>query len=299
MIANKLNYLNIILFFFACNNLLSQDIHTFGYIPANTGLVDSQKYSKYTSLLRVSFKEDQMTPNYTSKHNIYVCYYHLKVHKDTLFKFYNKSIDFDPVRECEHTYENKYSKIINDSLSLYYPNDWKNICRRCDSVYSKFNKDLQKQLKIIITNDQKFRSTEASKDDWEKQNEIDSLNIIEVEKIIKIYGYPGKNLVGSVYSETAFIVIQHASLGIQEKYLSIIKEAATKRQIRKSLCALLIDRINMRKGIPQIYGTQLEFDKLSGKYKLYPIENIKNVDNRRKEVGLDTLRKYLKENNIE
>lgn len=299
MIINKLNCLNVILFFFYYNNLLSQNQYTLGYIPVNTGLVDSQKYSRYTSLLRISFKEDQMTPNYTSKHNIYVSYYHLKVHKDTLFKFYNKSIDFDPVRECEHTYENKFSKIINDSLSLYYPKDWKNICRRCDSVYSKFNIDLQKQLKVIITNDQKFRGTEASNEDWDKQNEIDSLNIIEVEKIIKKYGYPGKNLVGSDCSETAFMVIQHASLGMQEKYLPIIKEAATKRQIRKSSCALLIDRINMRKGIPQIYGTQLEFDKVSGKYKLYPVENIKNVDDRRKKVGLDTLREYLKDNNID
>jgi hypothetical protein len=269
------------------------------YLPPFVGQIDSSKYKNYVSLIRNSFSDDEKFPEHVNKHNIYIGYYHLKAPKDTLFSYYHKSIDFDPVRECEHTYHGKYSKPFNDTLSKKFPKEWKQICVRCDSVYSKFNKALIEQLKKIEASDQEFRVTEANAEDWKKQNIIDSVNMVQVEKIISIYGYPGKSLVGSEYSETAFLVIQHASLEVQEKYLPIIKEAATKRQIRKSPCALLIDRINMRKGVPQIYGTQLITDKLTGKYKLYPVENIKNVDERRKEVGLDTLRAFLKENNID
>jgi hypothetical protein len=294
----SLKFITTIIFFFIYSMIFSQETSA-PYLPPYIGQIDSQKYNNYISLLKESFKEDEITSNYTSKHNIYVSYYHLKVHKDTIFKFYNKSIDFDPVKECEHTYKGKFSKPINDTLSKKFHKEWKQICMRCDSVYSKFNKELIEQLKKIEASDQEFRGKEASAEDWKKQNIIDSLNTVKVEKIISTYGYPGKNLVGSEYSETAFLVIQHASLEVQEKYLPIIKEAATRRQIRKSPCALLIDRINMRKGVPQIYGTQLVFDKLTGKYKLYPIENIKNVDERRKEVGLGTLREYLKDNNID
>ena len=42
-------------------------------------------------------------------------------------------------------------------------------------------------------------------------------------EIIDEVGYPGKSMVGD-QSGTAFLVIQHADLEVQEKYLDIITE---------------------------------------------------------------------------
>lgn len=54
------------------------------------------------------------------------------------------------------------------------------------------------------------------------------------------------------------------------------------------------DRILMRKGKNQIYGTQLVYNNSSGQWELYPLENMDEVDEKRLEAGLIPLGEYLK-----
>lgn len=60
------------------------------------------------------------------------------------------------------------------------------------------------------------------------------------------------------------------------------------------ITAVLEDRIAMRMGEKQIYGTQGVRDKQSGKRYLYPVEDIENLDSRREAVGLNSISDYLK-----
>ena len=171
---------------------------------------------------------------------------------------------------------------------------------------SGFNAELAKELDVLKEEDQKYRrlkdeyrskyaldSPEYQKfmQDWAKN---DSLCLLKAEAIIQQYGYPGKSLVGESRQDAIWFVIQHAPIEKQELYFPIIDAAAQKGEIRKSSWALLVDRIRMFKGQPQIYGSQVIQDYTTGTTKFHEIEDEANVDKRRAEVGLGPLVEYAK-----
>ena len=60
--------------------------------------------------------------------------------------------------------------------------------------------------------------------------------------------------------------------------------------------AYLYDRVQMRKGEKQKYGTQSVFNQSTGKYHIYRIEDPVNVNNRRKAVGIEPIEEYVAKN---
>ena len=52
----------------------------------------------------------------------------------------------------------------------------------------------------------------------------------------------------------------------------------------------------MRNKKSQIYGSQATWEKTIGKMKIYPIEDVKNVNKRREKIGLEPIEEYAKQN---
>jgi hypothetical protein len=129
---------------------------------------------------------------------------------------------------------------------------------------------------------------------WKEQAEIDNRLLKRLEEIIKLYGWPAKSLVGAEASLAAFLIIQHADYEYQKKYFPLIKEAMEKGEIERGHVALLEDRILMREGKKQIYGSQLRRNEKTGKYEMWPVEDEQNLDKRRLSVGLEPIAEYLK-----
>ena len=131
--------------------------------------------------------------------------------------------------------------------------------------------------------------------------EIDSTNLLEVESIIKKYGYPGKSLVGEPANKAVFYVIQHSNK--IDKYLSLIRKATKNGDIDKTSLAKMEDRNLMYKGVEQVYGTQIKGQSnKEGKwiYYLWPIKNIDSVNILRKNVGFEqSIEEYVKEKGID
>lgn len=128
---------------------------------------------------------------------------------------------------------------------------------------------------------------------WELKHLINDENLDRLEEIIAENGWPKRSAVGSSAAQTVFLIIQHADLETQKKYLPAMKEAANEKEASWSSLALLIDRIEMREGRPQIYGSQISRDK-DGTYKVFEIIDPEYVDQRREEVGLPPLEGYIK-----
>lgn len=126
---------------------------------------------------------------------------------------------------------------------------------------------------------------------WALQHHSDSVNTIYITQLIDKMGYPGKSIVGDQAS-TAFMVIQHAELEVQEKYLPVLRKAADAGEMRWSSLALLIDRIEMRNERPQIYGSQVHRDPDTGEHFFAEIKDPHNVDKIRAEVGLGPIQQY-------
>lgn len=133
----------------------------------------------------------------------------------------------------------------------------------------------------------------------EQQDSLDSRNQQRLDEIVKEYGWPTKSAFGKDAGFAAFLVVQHAGLEYQKKYLPLIKEAAARNEARPSDLAMLEDRILMRDGKKQIYGSQVSRNDKTKALELYPVEDEQNVDARRAAVGLMPLAQYLKEFGID
>ncbi|MDP2387951.1 MAG: hypothetical protein Q8M29_16375 [Bacteroidota bacterium] len=168
------------------------------------------------------------------------------------------------------------------------------------------NKPLAGLLKYIFINDQKYREKLESyggkygydskevKELWDTINKQDSVNIAQVTDIINKYGWLGPDAIGEEGSSTLFLVIQHADIKTQEKYLPLMEEAVKKGNAYARDLALLEDRVALAHGKKQIYGSQVVRDLKTGKYIIQPIEDEGSVNKRRESVGLEPIEQYVK-----
>ena len=175
------------------------------------------------------------------------------------------------------------------------------------STYGQDNKykDVIDQLVIIDNDDLKYRIQVQELGEkyglfskevdavWLLMNKTDSINQVKVKTILDKYGWLGISKIGNQCSSTLYRVIQHSDLNTQEKYLPLIREAVKNKEAKPRDLATLEDRVALRQGKKQIYGTQIGQDKKSLKYYVSPLEDPDNVDKRRAQVELEPLSKDL------
>lgn len=165
-----------------------------------------------------------------------------------------------------------------------------------DTVYQEDQKWRQGIVEMI----QKEGMQSANVQERLKKMEYaDSVNLLKVEKILDEYGWLGFDKVGRMGGLTIFLVIQHSPLKVQQKYLPMMREAVAKKQALAGNLALLEDRVALREGRKQTYGSQVQTDTVTRKNFLQPLEDPDHVDERRAAVGLGPLAEYLKQFGIE
>lgn len=174
-----------------------------------------------------------------------------------------------------------------------------------EKVETNLDKPLAALLDTIFQEDQKYRhqvkeieekygwESDQMQAHWKLISEKDSINLIKVKKILDERGWLGADVVGNQGNSTLFLVIQHADLETQEKYLPMMREAVKKGNARPANLALLEDRVALRKGGKQIYGSQIGRNQESGEYYVLPLIDPDNVDKRRAEVGLGAMQDYV------
>jgi hypothetical protein len=85
---------------------------------------------------------------------------------------------------------------------------------------------------------------------------IDTANTERVRAIVRQYGWPSPELVGRDGAEAAFLLVQHAELAFQKEMLPLVEKAYRSGGLSGQSFALLPDRVLVREGKPQVYGTQ-------------------------------------------
>ncbi len=201
-----------------------------------------------------------------------------------------------------------------DLKSLYNDTRWKPlleiILQNKEKAEVNLNKPLAAKLDSIYVEDQQYRQqigeiekkygweSKEMKAHWKIIQEKDSINLIKVSSILGQYGWLGADVVGEQGNTTLFLVIQHADQLTQEKYLPMMRDAVKNGKAKGSSLALLEDRVALRQGKRQIYGSQIGRDETTNLYFVSPLEDPDNVDKRRAEVGLGPLADYVSNWNI-
>jgi hypothetical protein len=196
-----------------------------------------------------------------------------------------------------------------DLNSLHNDKRWKPLLeiikQNKEKAEVNLNKPLVSELDSIYTEDQKYRlqieeiekkygwESNEMKAHWKMINEKDSINLIKIKLLLDKYGWLGTDVIGEQGNSTLFLVIQHSDIATQEKYLPMMREAVKNGKAKGSALALLEDRVALRQGKRQIYGSQIGRDNDTKLYYVSPLDDPDNVDKRRAEVGLQPLADYV------
>lgn len=171
----------------------------------------------------------------------------------------------------------------------------------CSENKEKQVEEIREELKEILKLDQEPRNRivelwQTAPQDTLLQRQIgmeiwrnDSINLIRVREILDNY-----ELEFGEENEVLWVVIQHSSLELQQKYLPKFIKAAEEGKIKGELIAMMQDRICCTLGKPQVYGTQGNYDD-NGVFVPASIEDSVNVDVRRAAMGMVPLSDYIKE----
>jgi hypothetical protein len=121
----------------------------------------------------------------------------------------------------------------------------------------------------------------------------DSLRTVRLREIVSASGWPGRRLVGREAAKSAWLILQHSNaLDLQQALLPKLWLAADSGEVSKGEIAMLTDRVLLRSGKRQRYGTG--FSLQGGRMVLDSVETLDGLDARRAAVGLPPMAEYAK-----
>ncbi|MGV3602717.1 MAG: hypothetical protein ACO1N1_16000 [Dyadobacter fermentans] len=126
----------------------------------------------------------------------------------------------------------------------------------------------------------------AANIDWNQLNKDDALRRTRVDELLD----SGKVVTGKDFYRSAMIFQHGMDTVASAKAIKLMKKAiALDPNTNKWLLAAAIDRHLMRKGEPQIYGTQYVRMGANAKFERYRIDSTKVTDEERKAYNVETL----------
>ena len=144
-------------------------------------------------------------------------------------------------------------------------------------------------LSEVYESDQRIRKT----NELIKYAKEDHRNQELVISIIEKCGMPTLDEVTQENMNAIWLGLQHTENKYRKMYFPLVEKAVENGDLSKQQYALMKDRILMDEGKPQIYGSQIKGGKL------YELENPETVNERRKEMDMETIEDYLKHFNLE
>ncbi|MRX66498.1 hypothetical protein SAMN06265349_102399 [Flavobacterium resistens] len=267
-------------------------------------------YGKENYKMAVAFYEKAFKIEQKSAKNFYNagCSASMAKENKKAFKWLNLAID--------NGFQNMDKlQVDRDLMVLHSEKEWKKtiekLQKKLEIIGVSYDKVLEKELSEIYIEDQEIRGEfmnvyKSPKSDKKKIDSIgkimlrkDSINLIKVMKILDERGWLGKNVVGVQGNKTLFLVIQHSNLKYQQKYLPMLRQAVKNGNASPINLAYLEDRVALREGRHQIYGSQSAKNKKTNKWYISPLIDPDNVDKRRAEVGLGPIADYAVKMNID
>lgn len=215
-------------------------------------------------------------------------------------------------RILERMYFANYEELIEEKAfeSLHQDARWQPLVAKVKINYEKENnyaeRALKKHLDSLKNEDQKWRilmvktrNGEANEMPLEEVSKkvafTDSIIYFELKAIVKKYGFPNFDLVGTDGSHSFWLLMQHQDQHpeFQEEVLALMKTEMDNGKASTTNYAYLLDRVRVNTGKQQVYGTQMRLNADGTSYEPNNLEEPTNVNERRKSVGLGTIEEYI------
>ena len=157
---------------------------------------------------------------------------------------------------------------------------------------------LRATLLHMANEDQKIREQMAGNAGFseERLESLRDLDIFHTNKLKTIYaknGWPNTSMIGRDGVQAFWLLAQHSTdFDFQRTLLPHVQAAFDTGEIEANSYALFVDRILVREGKPQKYGTQIK-EWVNKTPIPFPIENRNDVNTLRGSIGLFDLEDYL------
>ena len=242
------------------------------WIPPQYGNVPKDVYKANVIYLRVKSYEDLGKEDLWNFANAYI---NLKCSPDTVYKYTQLGLKTGIHNMCllYTSFNSRSKEKINEHYGDLYANSLNLIKNTCDSLKETYNYVFIKNLIDL-----------AKEDRLEER----LLRVHKLDSLIGIFGFPTYSLVGYTNVPKAMTIILHGPLEYMEKVLPIAQKAYDEGNFDGYELAHLIDRILWLNGKKQVYGTQFYF--IEDKIYLFPVEDPKNLEKRRKKMDIPTVK---------
>lgn len=123
-----------------------------------------------------------------------------------------------------------------------------------------------------------------------RMEEVHLRNATRLAGILDQYGWPDASRFGEDGQDAAWLILMHSISvpDLMRRGRSLLAEAVQRAAAPPAILARLDDRIRTLEGLPQLYGTTLDWDD-EGRLSPLPIDAPGAVDERRAAVGLAPL----------
>ncbi len=144
-------------------------------------------------------------------------------------------------------------------------------------------------LKALIDIGQKLRASPIIDDD--AMVRIDAATTEILRGIVKKCGWPTEQAAGGEAAKGAFLVLQHSpDEAWQKEMLETLRPLAEASRMSRKDFAYLADRVAIRAGEPQTWGTQFHCE--AGVAEFFPLKRPKELDALRRDYGLGSFADY-------
>ncbi|MDF1694680.1 MAG: hypothetical protein P1U56_02560 [Saprospiraceae bacterium] len=169
---------------------------------------------------------------------------------------------------------------------------------------------LLKELVLMHIEDQQFRTVELElrldEEFVEKLNKSGLNHLMEearnlpwlelckdhktrINEMIEKNGVPKYEKIGPLGVSALFVLFLHHEPSFMDTYFDELRQLFNPHQL-----SYMYDKVCVKKGVPQKYGTQVIFSKEEKRNIFYPIEDVSNVDSLRFQIGLSPIANYAK-----
>ena len=165
-----------------------------------------------------------------------------------------------------------------------------------------YTEAMASDLKARYALDQKLQTMDPKREPEQKYRDSihrasDSICIANLEVAKKYFasnGLPGLKSSGKETALYFWLIVQHGDhdVSFQNKVLKSMKRGLKTGEVMPQHYAFLYDRVMKNLNKPQLYGTQISWD--TGAPVPYNLKSPKEVNQRRKKLGLEPIEEYLK-----
>jgi hypothetical protein len=165
-----------------------------------------------------------------------------------------------------------------------------------------FNQDLATELEKMAKMDQvaayipQGTYKDLTPEQWKFfKDSVFTAHQKRLKEIFDTHGFAGFDLVGEEGSQNFWLMVQHSDHNptFQQEVLEKMKVALENENAIPSNYGLLVDRVNLNTGKPQVYGTQVDYNFELAQAFSKNLADSATVNERRAALGMEPLEEYL------